>query len=290
MEYSYRFMRFPSGKPKAVTFSYDDCTKFDKPFVEILNKYGIKCTFNIPSAWIEEPSEDAKHLTADEIKTLLYDSGHEIAVHCAHHRAPGQFRPIEIIKDVLENRLALEKITGGIVRGMAYPNSGITKMENGLSYDNIRSYLTYLDIAYSRTLAGDNDSFAMPNDWHAWMPTAHHANPKVFDYIEKFIAFDPSKVYLSSRSPRLFYLWGHSYEFDHANNWDRLEKICEMLGGNDDMWYATNIEIYDYTMAYNSLVYSADASKVYNPTLKEIWFEINKKIYSVKSGEILDLE
>ena len=289
MNYSYRFMRFPGGKPKAVTFSYDDATKFDKPFVEILDKYGIKCTFNIPSAWIEEPSEDAKHLTADEIKTLLCDGGHEIAVHCAHHRAPGQFKPIEIIKDVLENRLELEKITGGIVRGMAYPNSGITKMENGLSYENIKSYLTDLDIAYSRTLGGDNDSFAMPNDWHAWMPTAHHINPKVFEYIEKFVAFDPTKVYLSSRSPRLFYLWGHSYEFDRDNNWDRLEKICEMLGGKDDTWYVTNIEIYDYTMAYNSLVYSADASKIYNPTLKEVWFEINNEIYSVKSGETLDL-
>lgn len=32
MDYSYRFMRFPGGKPKAVTFSYDDATKFDKPF------------------------------------------------------------------------------------------------------------------------------------------------------------------------------------------------------------------------------------------------------------------
>ena len=78
MEYSYRFMRFPSGKPKSVTFSYDDCTKFDKPFVEILNKYGIKCTFNIPSTWIEEPSEDAKHLTAKVYNPTLKEIWFEI--------------------------------------------------------------------------------------------------------------------------------------------------------------------------------------------------------------------
>lgn len=78
MEYSYRFMRFPNGKPKAVTFSYDDCTKFDKPFVEILNKYGIKCTFNIPSAWIEEPSEDAKHLSAKVYNPTLKEIWFEI--------------------------------------------------------------------------------------------------------------------------------------------------------------------------------------------------------------------
>ena len=210
-------------------------------------------------------------------------------MHCAHHKAPGQFRPIEIIKDVLQNRLELEKITGGIVRGMAYPNSGITKTENGLSYENIRSYLQDLDIAYSRTLGGDNNSFAMPNDWLAWLPTAHHENPQIFDYIDEFVKFDPSQLYISNRSPRLFYLWGHSHEFNRNNNWDRLEKICELLGNKDDTWYAANIEIYDYTMAYNSLVYSADSTKVYNPTLKEIWFEVDDKLYSVKSGETITI-
>lgn len=290
MQYNYRFMRFPGGKPKAVTFSYDDGTKFDKPFVKILDKYGIKCTFNISSARIEKPSENAFHLTEKEVNTLLCDNDHEVAVHCAHHRGPGQFRPIEIIKDVLENRLELERISGKIIRGMAYPNYGITKMENGMSYECIKNYLKDLDIAYARTLGGDNDSFNMPTDWLAWMPTAKHTNPQVFEYIEKFVAFDSSKLYYSERSPKLFYLWGHSFEFDQQNNWDRLEKICEMLGGKDDVWYATNIDIYDYTMAYNSLVYSADASKVYNPTLKEIWFEIDDKIYSIKPGETLDLE
>ena len=172
---------------------------------------------------------------------------------------------------------------------MAYPNSGITKTENGLSYENIKSYLQDLDIAYSRTLGGDNDSFEMPNDWTAWMPTAHHENPQIFDYIDKFVEFDPSQVYISHRSPRLFYLWGHSYEFNRNNNWDRLEKICELLGNKDDTWYAANIEIYDYTMAYNSLVYSADSTKVYNPTLKEIWFEVDDKLYSVKSGETITI-
>lgn len=281
----YRFMRFPNGKPKAVTFSYDDGAVFDKKLIKIIDKYGIKCTFNIPSAWIGAQDR----LSADDIKTLICDGGHEAAVHCAHHRAPGQFRPIEIIKDILQNRLELEKITGGIVRGMAYPNSGITKTENGLSYENIRSYLQDLDIAYSRTLDGDNNSFAMPNDWLAWLPTVRHENPQIFDYIDEFVKFDPSQLYISHRSPRLFYLWGHSFEFECGNNWDRLEKICGLLANKDDTWYATNIEIYDYTMAYNSLVYSADSTKVYNPTLKEIWFEIDDRLYSVKSGETITI-
>ncbi len=280
----YRFLRFPNGKPKAVTFSYDDGTRTDLKLVKILDAYKIKCTFNIPTA-----STGENYLTEEEIKSILYDKGHEIAVHCANHRAPGQERAIEGIQDVLENRLELERILGSIVRGMAYPNCGIRKMENGASYDNIRRYLNDLGIVYSRTLGNDNDSFMLPTDWYAWMPTAHHENPQIFEYIEKFLNFNPETAYISQKSPMLFYLWGHSYEYENNKNWDRLENICDKLGNNEDVWYATNIEIYNYVNAYSSLIFSADGTKIYNPTLLTVWFETDDKLYSVKSGETIVL-
>ena len=34
---------------KSVTFSFDDGNLQDVPFVELLNKYGMKCTFNLNS-------------------------------------------------------------------------------------------------------------------------------------------------------------------------------------------------------------------------------------------------
>ena len=45
--------------------------------------------------------------------------------------------------------------------------------------------------------------------------------------------------------PLLFYLWGHSYEFDDDDNWDTIEKFLQKAGCRDDVWYATNIEVYD---------------------------------------------
>lgn len=278
----YRFMRFPEGKVKAVTLSYDDGIKSDIRLRETIDKYGIKCTFNINSNFIGLWEDK---LTAEEIKKELFDKGHEIAVHCANHRAPGQTRSIEGIKEVLECRGKLEALLSSIIRGMAYPNCGITKMENGDSYENIRGYLKNLDIAYSRTLGGDNDSFSIPTDWYAWMPTAHHNNPHIFEYIEKFLSFDSAKVYEGDKQARLFYIWGHSYEFNNNNNWDRLEEICSMLGGRDDIWYATNMEIYDYVEAYRSLIFSVDEKTVYNPTLSDVWFENENGTYCVKSGE-----
>lgn len=40
------FMRYPDGKAKAVTFSYDDGVPQDKRLSEIFTKYSIKATFN----------------------------------------------------------------------------------------------------------------------------------------------------------------------------------------------------------------------------------------------------
>ena len=281
----YRFLRFPGGLSKAVTLSYDDGCKDDIRFSETICAHGLKCTFNINSGFIAEKEGDW-HLTREQIKKYLIDTGNEIAVHGKYHRALGKVTPVDGIRDVLECRTELENDFGMIIRGMAYPDSGITRFENGAEYGNIKQYLTDLGIVYSRTLGGDNDSFALPTDWYAWMPTAHHTNPELFGYIDKFLN-EPMSSYDASQTPRLFYLWGHSFEFENNKNWDLLDKICSALSNKPDVWYATNIEIYDYVSAYRSLVFSADGSTVYNPTLLTVWFTEDGKLFSVKSGETL---
>ena len=42
-------MRFPGGKEKAVTLSYDDGYPTDIKLSEIITKSGLKCTFNLNS-------------------------------------------------------------------------------------------------------------------------------------------------------------------------------------------------------------------------------------------------
>ena len=63
-----------------------------------------------------------------------------------------------------------------------------------------------------------------------------------------------------------------------------------MLSGKDDVWYATNIEIYNYVNAYHSLVYSADGNIIYNPTLYKIWFNIDGTPYTIGAGETIKIE
>ena len=281
----YQFLRFPEGKAKAVTLSYDDGCVADLHFSDVITKSGLKCTFNLNGNVFR------KGVISDEdIKEKFLDRGHEIAVHGELHVAPGYQRPIEGIKGVLNCRLDLEKRFNRIIRGMAYPDSGVRFFENGTNYRTIKNYLTDLGIAYARSLAGDNNKFRLPEDWHNWIPNVHHTNPQTMEYIDEFLAIDPDSGYISTFAPRLFYMWGHSYEFDRDDNWDFLEEMCEKLGGHDDIWYATNIEICEYVNAYNSLVYSADGCMVYNPTLYTIWFVSDKKLYSVKPGETIQVD
>ena len=146
-----------------------------------------------------------------------------------------------------------------------------------------------MDILYSRTLGSDNKEFELPSDWYQWMPTAHHDNPEILEWAKEFVNMDVEGDYCSSRRPKLFYVWGHGFEFERNDNWQRLEDICEALAHKDDIWYATNMEIYEYVAAFNSLVYSADGKKIYNPTLFTLWLDYDGTQYVIKPGERITL-
>lgn len=133
----YTFLRFPGGKGKAVTFSYDDGNRADIKFANIIDRYGLKSTFNICSKAFK-----TNGLTDDEIRENIISKGHEIALHGAKHRAPGKHRPIEIIRDILDLRIELEERFDMIIKGMAYPDSGIKQISGQNTFDNIKQYLS----------------------------------------------------------------------------------------------------------------------------------------------------
>jgi len=285
----YRFMAFPGGKQKAVTFSYDDGVSQDVRLSELFRSYGLKATFNINSDLFGEKGRNSTRLTPEEIKVSIIDKGHEVATHGASHIASASASPTLCLKDAYECRRELEKTFDMIIRGMAYPDSGIRSVSNGNDYQTVKNILTYSGIAYSRSLGGDNDRFEMPLDFHAWMPTAHHDNPNLFDWIDKFNKIEYSDVRAKLNYPRLMYIWGHSYEFDMKNNWERIEEIAKRLSGREDTWYATNIEIYDYVKAYEVLQFSSDETMVYNPTAKTVWIAYDLKMVRVDPDTTLRL-
>lgn len=282
----YRFVRFPGVKSKAITLSYDDGVRDDLHFTEIIDRYGLKATFNVNTDLIPTQSGELR-LTAEELLQMVGDK-HELATHGALHIAPGKATPVDMIRDTLDCRRSLERITGKIIRGMAYPDSGITLMMGGNNLEDISRRLSELGIAYSRTLAGDNDGFMLPNNWYAWMPTCHHNNPNLMPWLEKFLT-EPMNHYLAVRFPKVFYVWGHTYEFRNNNNWEVLENFCKRASGHEDVWYATNIEICEYVKAYEQLLFNVDNTIAYNPTNTTIWFEVDGDDYKIEPGQTISI-
>ena len=249
--------------------------------MEILNHHGVKCTFNISSGLyaaegtVYEEGRIHRRMTKSEALALYTDSGHEIAVHGLTHPWLEKLPLPVCVREIIEDRENLEAEYGGTVRGMAYPY--------GTYNDDVVSVLRNCGICYSRTVHS-TERFDIPTDWLRLPATCHHDNPRLMELAKNFLE-NPSWG-----APWMFYLWGHSYEFEARNNWNVIEEFAEYMGGRKEVWYATNIQIYDYVKAYKQLNFNAAMTYVENPTAYELWFETNGKLYSVKPGANLKLD
>lgn len=272
-------MRLKDGKLKVLTLSYDDGVVQDIRLIEILNKYGIKATFNINSAlYLAEDAQREKYygrMKLSEAKALYTDSGHEVAVHAYTHPFLERLDTSEMIYEIVEDRKAIERDYGTLARGMAYPF--------GTYSDTVVDVLDKCGIAYSRTTRATLN-FNFPENWLTLHPTCHHKHAELMNLAKRFV--EENNRY---NHPEMFYLWGHSYEFDNDDNWDVIEYFAEYAGGHGHIWYATNIEVYDYVKAYERLQTSYDKKIIHNPTAIDLWFEHKGGVYCVKAGETLKI-
>lgn len=278
---AHMFMLFPEGKIKALTLSYDDGVEQDERLIDIMSKNGLRGTFNInsgrfsPEGKIFEEGRFHRVLTEAKTLSVFKDSGNEVAVHACNHLFLNKIQRERIAYEIVQDRVNLERLFGRVIRGMAYPY--------GTWNDAVLDVLADCGIAYSRTTKA-TESFAIPTRWLTLDPTCHHNHPRLTELATKFLEAD--KV---GGDPMLFYVWGHSYEFERDNNWENIEKFSEYVGGHDDVWYATNIEIFDYVTAYDRLILSIDGSLVSNPSAIPVWFRLDKKVFCVNPGETISV-
>ena len=264
MEQSLRviYTCFPEGKHKVLTMSYDDGRLEDRHLLEIMNAYGIRGTFNLNGGLRGED-----RIPVEEYKGL-YD-GHEIACHTYLHPTIARCPIEQVMREILEDRRALEKVMGYPVQGLAYPNGSFNQ--------KIINMLPATGIKYARTTSS-TDGFDMPENWYRWNPTCHHNGA----LLERGKAFTDlyKKQYLY-----MMYVWGHSYEFTQMDNWNVMEAFCRMTGNRGDIWYATNIEITNYMEDAARLRFGVDGDFVCNPGAQSVWLEVDQKIVEIRAGE-----
>ncbi len=226
-----------NGFMKAVTFSYDDGITQDKRLIEILDKYGLKCTFNINSGLLGTAmSLNCDNVTVahckprpDEIKKIY--ENHEVAVHTLTHPLLPELTDEEIIRQVEEDRRTLTEIVGYNVEGMAYPCGG----EN--NNDRVAEIIkNNTGVRFSRTITSTY-SFDLQDNLYRFNPTIYHRDVGGMERLaNEFLNLNPTE-------PKLFYIWGHSYEFDINNEWAWFEDFCKEISGRKDIFYGTNSEV-----------------------------------------------
>ena len=225
-------------KKKAITFSYDDGVTQDFRLVELLNKYGLKCTFNLNSQLLAHKGTLIRNglriahykIHPDDVKSLY--EGHEVAVHTLTHPNLTQLDEAEIIRQVETDRQNLSELVGYDVVGMAYPCGGVNNDDRVA--DIIRRNT---GVKYCRTIT-TNDSFDPQENLYRFNPTAFHLD------FENIMALGKAFVELKTDTPKIFYIWGHAYEMDYgADYWVQLEEFFRLISNKEDIFYGTNREV-----------------------------------------------
>ena len=230
-------MRFrDQEKLKAVTFSYDDGITQDIRLIELLNKYGLKCTFNLNSerlgtgiTLIREGLRIAHYkINPEDVKEIY--AGHEVASHSLTHPDLTTLDEAEIIRQVEQDRLNLSALVGYDVVGMAYPCGPNDDRVAGIIRENT-------GIKYCRTVT-DVDSFDPQENLYRFKPNVYHLD------FERMMKMGKEFVELKPDKPQIFYIWGHAYEMDYRPDyWIKLEEFLDLISNKEDIFYGTNAEV-----------------------------------------------
>ena len=201
---------------KIFLLSFDDGTIWDKRFVELLNQYGMKATFNVNSGledfvWQYEDRFPIRRQKLSE--TVEQYRGHEIASHTLTHPWLNTLTPPQLAREVGEDCEALKRIFGLSEIGFGVPFTACGEREIRI----IRKFVKYI------RLSAFSDSFALPEDpYH--IPI--HGLYNDADIREKIGAFAQCDL-----PAALFVMAGHSYEFEVLDHWEYIEELVKYIQG-----------------------------------------------------------
>lgn len=273
-EFSYLF---PGYTSKAVTFSYDDgLYKSDEQLAALFRENGLAATFNLVG-------KNFYTTNAELIARYkaIYD-GFEVANHSYDHYRMNLTEPTVIDGTTVEP-YTLEQCEESVTKGREWIEEKFGTFDGGYGfvwpfstpinrsdYDELLDYIKRDGAKYIRPVT-TTGNFELPSDWYDWSPTCHH--DKAMQYVDKFLN-EPNGGDL-----KLFFVWGHSKELANETasklNWDTMAQFLEKFRGRDDIWSATNMQIYDYVEALRSLEVDYDNLTVTNKSPIDLYVRIN---------------
>ena len=199
---------------KIFLISFDDGTVWDRRFVRLLNKYGMKATFNLNSGledfvWYYEDRFPVRRQILSESVDLY--RGHEIASHSLHHHWLNTLTPPQLSREVGDDCAALKALFGLKEIGFGVPFTACGEREVNI----IKKHVRYI------RLSEFSDSFAPPADPYHIPIHALYNQPDIREKIARFAQ--------SSLPVSLFVMAGHSYELEVLEQWEDMESLLQYI-------------------------------------------------------------
>lgn len=258
---------YPGGRRKAFNITYDDGVVQDKRFVELLNRYGLKGTFNLNSGllrsgftWTHECGMEIRRIPEPEL-VEVYRS-HEIASHTLLHPYMHDLSREEVLQQMAEDKRNLEEIFGREVAGFAVPFTYYS--------DLIADCAREAGFEYAR-ISEEGGTFAPPGDRYWWRAGVFHWSYWMMQFVNEFLWTDQELA--------LCQIAGHSYDLDVMDAWGTMEAICRRVSQSGDVWAATHLEIVRYLRAMERVEIRDDA--IINHSNQELWFAVDGRTVCV---------
>lgn len=232
-----------NGKMKAITFSFDDGVTQDHRLIKLLDKYGLKATFNLNSGRLAEDGRQfvqgrsVPHVRWNPSEVAEVYKGHEVAGHTLTHKWLPGITNGDVLEQVERDRENLKALVGYDIVGMAYPCGGQNWDERVVNL-----LKTETNLQYARSITCTY-SFDLQEELLRFDPTVHFCDwGRLFELGKTFVEMKPDR-------PQLFYIWGHSYELDYefgayADRWAKFEEFCAYISGREDIFYGTNKDVF----------------------------------------------
>lgn len=209
---------------KIMILSFDDGTIYDRQFVEMLDRHGIPCTFNLNSGLHDFVWHCGEHpiyrLNLAEERGLYRN--HEVASHTVHHPYLTQLPEEDLVWQVEEDCRRLRETFGVEEIGFAVPFDQCGEREISILREKT-------SVRYVR-LPAIQKEFAPPADpWHICVNGLYN-EPGIREKIQAFAD--------STLPDAVFVLCGHSYEFEVENQWEYMDELLgwiRTLGGVECM-------------------------------------------------------
>lgn len=226
--------RYPGGKRKAFNITYDDGVLQDERFVALLNKYGIKGTFNLNSqlmqeefSWTHPNGMQVRRLSSQRAKHL-YD-GHEVASHTLTHPYMHELSDEELYRQLKSDKDSLETLFGREIKGFAVPFDYYD--------DRIAACAKACGFTYARK-SEFTRNFTPCSDVYHWKTGIYHIDPDLIDYVAAFLN--------TQEELAVCQIVGHSYDLDAENLWATMELICAAVSKCNDIWFCTHAELVEF--------------------------------------------